>query len=126
MQSTLQEITRVDQHALRVAVERLLRESPESLGSERPAQGRYPFFRPVTVAVDGDEADSLLAFTRDISPLGIGLLHNAPLERGEVVLRFTGESNDQVLLRSEIVWCHDCGEGWYLSGARFLEVAADA
>ena len=25
-------------------------------------------------------------------------------------------------LRTQIIWCEDCGEGWYISGGRFLDV----
>ena len=44
------------------------------------------------------------------------------MKPGEIVLRIPSESFGDVRIRSEVVWCRPCGEGWYLSGARFVEV----
>ena len=53
---------------------------------------------------------------------GIGLLHCIAVEPGEVVLKIPSKTCGDVRIRGEIVWCRPCGEGWYLSGARFVEV----
>ncbi len=46
-----------------------------------------------------------------------------PLERGEVVVTIRGEEGQEpVALRTQIMWCKDCGEGWYISGGRFIDV----
>ena len=81
---------------------------------------RCPFFRPVTVTVGGAQGTKLSAFSRDLSPTGIGLLHNMPLETHRVTLSIPVAAGQQVDLSTEITWCEPCGEGWYLSGGRFL------
>ena len=89
---------------------------------ERRADTRQPFFASVTVAVkENGEQRNYSCFSRDISPTSIGLLHNMPLESGEVVLTIPRQSG-AVRFRGEVIWCHPCGEGWYLSGVRFLAV----
>jgi hypothetical protein len=44
------------------------------------------------------------------------------LEPGEVMLTIPSKSCGQARIRACIMWCRPCGEGWYLSGARFLDV----
>ena len=107
---------------IRQIVERLLNEAESHTGERRSAV-RKPYFRPVSLAVQqGDQRRSFSCFSRDISPHGVGLLHNMPLEPGEVALTIQTESGEGVRLSSEIVWCRSCGEGWFISGARFLGV----
>ena len=100
-------------------VKRLLDDARDERGEQR-AHTRQPFFGPVTIVVEenGKQSD-YSCFSRDISPTGIGLLHNMPLECGEVTLTIQRQSGD-VRFRGEIMWCRPCGEGWYLSGARFI------
>jgi hypothetical protein len=101
-------------------IERLLVEATPASGERRNAE-RKPYFRPVSLAVlEGGEWRNFSCFSRDISPCGIGLLHNMPLERGEVELTIQMESAEDVRLKGEIMWCRPCGEGWFTSGARFL------
>ena len=59
-------------------------------------------------------------FYRDISPIGVGLLHNMELKPGEVVLTVFRKSGTKVCFRGALLWCHPCGEGWFISGAKFL------
>jgi hypothetical protein len=101
----------------------LLNEARES-ADERRAEKREPFFHPVTLIVGQDQRQRFSCFSRDISATGIGLLHCMAVEPGEVVLKIPSMSCGDIRIRSEIVWCQPCGEGWYLSGARFVEVIA--
>ena len=90
---------------------------------EQRAHSRQPFFGPVTIAVqENGEQRSYSCFSRDISPAGIGLLHNMPLECGEVTVTVVRDSGE-VRFRGEVVWCNACGEGWYSSGVRFTGTA---
>ena len=64
----------------------------------------------------------LSGFSREISETGIGLLHNAELRNSEVEVTIPTEQGYSVQIRTEIVWCTPCGEGWYISGGRFLGI----
>jgi hypothetical protein len=91
-------------------------------GQDQRAELRIPYFGPVTVRLDSADSPRVSAFTRDLSPLGIGLLHIMPLEPGQVVLELPAPAGGHLVLAAQIIWCKDCGEGWYVSGARFLDV----
>lgn len=105
------------------AVRRLLDEAKEQVYRdlvERRSKVRYPFFRPVVLESDSPTKRSLSAFTRDISRNGVGLLHSMPLDLAEFRLRIPSEFGNQTTLRTRLVWCRPCGEGWYVSGGEFL------
>lgn len=107
------------------AVHRLLTEAREldyQEQLERRSKVRYPFFRAVTLAPDG-EGRSYSAFTRDLTRSGVGLLHNMPLDHGEATLTIPSAQNDALRARITIVWCRPCGEGWYISGGEFIGLA---
>lgn len=99
---------------------RELIEEAKPYREERRAERRHPFFRPVQVIVgEGGGVRNYSCFSRDISPSGIGLLHNMPLRCGEVILTLPRESGEQFRVQATLRWCRPCGEGWYLSGAQF-------
>ncbi len=75
--------------------------------------------RPTRVMLH-DGAEPRTAFTRDVSPGGIGLMHPFPLEPGENVLELPAGENPPLCVRVEITWCLPCRDGWYQSGARLL------
>ena len=107
------------------AVQQWYRHAAGESSRNRRKSGRRPFFHPVTLSIDGDSEAQRVAFTRDISPTGIGLLHRMPVSvQRQVVLTLPMHGGHQVQVRAEIVWCVPCGEGWYLSGARSLGLAA--
>jgi hypothetical protein len=87
--------------------------------ASRRRQHRTPFFRPVSISVGAGKVGTLSAFSRDISPMGIGLLHGVPLETGQVVLSVPSAAGDRLDIRTEIQWCAPAGEGWWTSGGRF-------
>lgn len=88
---------------------------------ERRATPRHPCFAPVSLTPSGDSRQRLSAYSRDISAEGLGLLHSMPLTRGTIfsaVLQLpTGELRQQ----GQVMWCKPAGEGWYLSGLRFVK-----
>jgi hypothetical protein len=106
---------------IRSLVDGLLTEAKVTEHVERREETRHPFFRPVTIALDAGRGLKLSAFSREISASGIGLLHNMPLPAGEVQVTIERCAGGTATIRAEIIWCQPCGEGWYLSGARFLE-----
>jgi hypothetical protein len=103
------------------AVTRILSERHSWMRFERRRADRVPFFRPVLIGLHDGELPRFSAFSRDLSVQSIGLLHIMPLECGEVVVRILSETGEATDLRVYIEWCQDCGEGWYMSGGRFLD-----
>jgi hypothetical protein len=111
-----------DSHRVRSAVMRVIKEARDSADLEQRRTIRVPFFRPVLVGLGDDAPPRFSAFCRDLSLYGIGLLHIMPLHCREVVVRFSSRSGEPTDLRVRIDWCQDCGEGWYMSGGRLLDV----
>ncbi len=111
-----------DSHRIRAAVMRIIKEARESADMEQRRAIRVPFFRPVQVGLGDGEPPRFSAFCRDLSLYGIGLLHIMPLHCGEVTVRFTSRNGPPTDLRARIDWCQDCGEGWYMSGGRLLDI----
>jgi hypothetical protein len=105
------------------AIYELLGEARDGEAHARRAN-RHAFFRSVTIRVNGDRLYA--AFSRDISELGIGLLHNFELPPGEVGIAISSARGYSVPLQARIVWCRTCGAGWYLSGGEFVGIAPPA
>ena len=57
--------------------------------------------------------------TREISRLGIGLLHRGSLSPGEVAVKMASETRHYEY-RVLVEWCHPCDNGMFMSGGRFL------
>ncbi len=99
----------------------------EAAGNQRH-QRRYPFFRPVTLTIGDAQTTKHMAFIRDINHNGIGLVHNVPLPKERLQLSIpkaplpTAEDH-RVDVDVDITWNVPCGEGWYLSGGRFVGLA---
>ena len=89
-------------------------------GCDTRATGRFAFFTPVTLQRVNEPASNLSAFTRDLSRGGVGLLHNYPIERGLVSEVLFRSRDVDIRKPAEAAWCRPAGEGWYLSGWRFL------
>ena len=116
--------TVMGQQELRIAVSDLLQEAWSEESSERRVEQRHPFFRPVSIQLASDPQRLVSAFAREISPGGIGLLHSMQLEPGEATLSILRSNGRPLCVRTEILWCRPCGEGWYLSGGRFAEIVS--
>ena len=86
---------------------------------DRRTDFRLPFFRPVLITMN-DQTYS--AFSRDISPSAIGLIHNMELPEGEVKIALPIKAGVTGELRARIVRCESCGHGWYTSGGEFFEI----
>jgi hypothetical protein len=103
---------------LRTAVSELLSQALNQEIERRGCQ-REPFLAPVFIQPKGDSGPSLTAFSRDVSSDGIGLLHAFPLDLTETVVVFL-DSNQKIRLKVSIAWCKPFGEGWFVSGGRFV------
>jgi hypothetical protein len=86
---------------------------------------RHPFFRPVTITIGGNGGTKFPAFSRDISPAGIGLLHSMPLDPGRLTLSIPWTAGHPLDVRTDLRWCAPAAEGWYLSGGRFVPLVLE-
>jgi hypothetical protein len=59
------------------------------------------------------------AMTREISRLGIGLLHRGSISPGEVTVKMASETREYTY-RVALDWCVPCEQGMFMSGGRFL------
>jgi hypothetical protein len=107
------------------AVDRLLADARDGKGAERRVEPRHPFFCPVFVMPQGDRSRRFSAFSREISRSGIGLLHNMKLQPGPATLVVASPNGRRRQFAAEVVWCRPCGEGWFISGCRFVGVTPD-
>jgi hypothetical protein len=98
---------------------RLVLQAETDFNDDRRSEKRFPFFRPVTVQVDGR---SISAFSRDISASGIGLMHNMELPLNDVVIIVDGHRQG---LQARIVRCESLGQGWYISGCKIVATGAE-
>ena len=111
--STTPDPTRQEQAVVRHAVE-----FARGRVHERRDGGREPMFQPVLIF--DEDGEELAGFTRDISVTGVGLLHSWPVKPGVVTLRLQLPDSPVVSLRVKIEWCLPCGDGFYVSGGRFV------
>ena len=54
--------------------------------------------------------------------LKIVMAHLAHPWEGEAIVTIRPRAQDAIRMRVQIMWCNSCGDGWYTSGAEFLEV----
>jgi hypothetical protein len=64
--------------------------------------------------------NTVAAVTREISRLGIGLLHRGAVSPGEVTVRMASETREYTY-RVALEWCAPCDNGMFMSGGRFLK-----
>lgn len=86
--------------------------------SQRRQQKRVPFFRAAQM-VD-QSGKQVAAFSRDISPDGIGLLHHCELAKGEQIAVTVYLDNREIDLIVQTEWCHPVNRDWFLSGGSFV------
>ncbi len=98
--------------------------SEAKISEEQRAELRVQFLRPVTLSITVPAPQQVSALSRDLSPFGIGLLHTIPLDPQEVVVHVPLGHGGKLHLRVKIKWCDELGEGYYVSGGRFLGVAS--
>ena len=96
-------------------LQELMRIAESDFNNERRSEARLPFFRAVSIAVDGYRFSG---FLREISLNSVGLLHNMQLPLKEVEITVSGQRDG---FRVAIVRCQSCGEGWYLSGGQVID-----
>jgi hypothetical protein len=105
---------------LEVQINELMVQARSDDQMDRRGAARYPFFRPVTLTPAGGDLGPHHAFTRELSTTGVGLLHSVRLTPGVFTVAILHDDGSRTSLPTEILWCRPCGEGWYLSGGKFL------
>lgn len=93
----------------------------ESIGKSEAANQRQAERLELTVPAEivTSRGNTVAAMTREISRLGIGLLHRGSIKPGEVTIRMASETRD-FEYRVLIEWCQPCENGMFISGGRFL------
>jgi len=100
--------------------DRLLREQIPVM-RERRGLERKPFVRPVTVLAGPHGEERIASFSRDLSPVGIGVISDVTWQVGQIAtLEIHSLMGRPVRVRCEVRWCEPYGEGWHLSGWHFL------
>jgi len=100
--------------------DRLLREQIAVM-RERRAIERKPFVRPVNVLFGPHGERQIASFSKDLSPLGIGIIGDVCWQVGQIAtLEIHSLSGPPVRERCEVHWCEPYGKGWHLSGWHFL------
>jgi len=103
-------------------IDRLILEAQRAKYTERRTEPRHPFARPVHISVR--DQPSLLAFSKDMSKQGIGIIANCEMEVGMIaVLSIHSTTSAPVHIKSEVRWSDKFGKGWYLTGWKFLSTA---
>jgi hypothetical protein len=101
-------------------IEELLQEELQtSVTDERRSVPRTPFVRPVIV-VDG-RRESHDGCSVDISKNGISLITKSEWKPNSVAtLNIHSLRKRDETVKAEVRWCRPFGEGWHISGWRFL------
>ena len=103
---------------LQSRVQLLIEHAKDEAQKEERSLPRYPLFQPVSLRRG---LQCLSAFSRDISEIGIGLLHDMPIG-GEYIIAICDGFGVEYELAGEVLWCRPCGQGWYISGIRFCRL----
>jgi hypothetical protein len=80
---------------------------------------RYAFFTAATLRPSSAPATVLSVFSREISKIGVGLVHAMPLVKGESYELEIRIENVGIRKTCRVAWCRPAGQGWYLSGCQF-------
>lgn len=103
------------------SIQQLMKEHEAELLRERRSADRKPFVRPVIIATGRDHDTLHDGFSRDMSKIGIGMVTRAEWTMGtHAILTIHSLAKRVVRVSAEVRWCQAYGDGWYLSGWKFL------
>ncbi|MCO8121911.1 hypothetical protein NHH03_09200 [Stieleria sp. TO1_6] len=104
------------------AIRELLEEDAFYDRNENRSSHREHLVRPVALAIRGSQ-DTLLAFSRNVSTAGIGLITSCVVpERSIGVLTVESLKNGPTKFLAECRWCRPYGPNWRISGWQFIKV----
>ncbi|HVV99429.1 MAG TPA: PilZ domain-containing protein [Planctomycetaceae bacterium] len=98
-------------------LKRILQSIGESDESHNRAVERLELSVPAEIVTS--RGNTIAAMTREISRMGIGLLHRGSLSPGEVTIKLASDTR-QFEYQVMVEWCAPCEGGMFLSGGRFL------
>ena len=102
-------------------VQQLMKENQTALLRERRASDRIPFVRPVKIVHGRNHDEVREAFTRDFSPVGIGIVSDVEWPTAKIAeLRIHSLMGKELVVKAEVRWCKPYGEGWFLVGWSFV------
>jgi hypothetical protein len=102
-------------------IDKLLKEHQACLLRERRAAERQAFCRPVKIICDRRDLPNHIAFSRDVSPHGIGLIDRIDWSPGTTAhLVIHGLFGNDYSVSAVARWCESFGKDWYLTGWTFL------
>lgn len=105
-------------------LEALVQEERDPGPVERRSAHRQPFMRPVSINTRREDGTVWQAFSKNVSPQGIGLVTPHPVDLGMVAkLAIHRTIGPPVFLLAECRWCDRFGDGWYVHGWNFINVA---
>lgn len=82
------------------------------------SRDRIPFIHPVVIELSED-GRRISGLTRDISAMGIGLVHGVEVDPQRVIVEARSSSDQVFRLDVDILWSVSCGAGWHFSGGLF-------
>lgn len=104
-------------------IERLLMEVQRARFTERRTEARHAFVRPIMI--HPSDGHPIQAFSKDLSKQGIGVIVDKEFAPGTMaVLSIHSTTHYPVHVKCEVRWCDKFGKGWFLTGWKFLSVAA--
>lgn len=101
--------------------------SPSRSTVERRGDRRFPFPYLVRLAEVDDAADSeqITVIGKHLSESGLGFYHQEPLPYRSVRVWLGSPHGQEVQMLMDLSWCRFVGQGWYVSGGRFIEIVRD-
>ena len=100
-------------------IDELLEESQAEVPDERRSVARKPFAHPVKILTGRGETHD--GCSKDISKNGISILTRFEWRQNTIAtLTIHSLKGRDVTIKAEARWCQLFGEGWYLSGWRFV------
>jgi hypothetical protein len=104
-------------------VEDLLREDADFERHEARSVHRETIVRHVQVEVRRPSPSNMVAFSRNISGQGIGLITQDRIADGtSALLRIEGLKMVPAPVVAECRWCKSYGNNWFLSGWQFMMI----
>ena len=103
-------------------IEFLLKEYETEMLRDRRAVRRKPFVRPVIIQTGRNRDEIHHVFSRDISSVGIGVISQVKW-KDNTVARISIESINgkrTATVDAQARWTQPYGEGWYITGWKFL------
>jgi hypothetical protein len=105
-------------------IDQLVIEERDSGPVERRTAHRQALTRPVLLRPLNDPEKSWQAFSKNVSPHGIGLITHERIELGTIAkLTIYRPAGPPVDLLAECRWCDPFGDDWFLHGWNFINVA---